>query len=146
MKASSKPCPRCGSVIPVEAPAGVCPRCALAAVAEPADSRGGRDPKPPTIEELIKAFPGLEFEGFLGAGGMGFVYRVKDRATGEIGALKVLLRELGISEGAVEVAVHRLRQRFREAVRSEIAQTLPAGADLEEELRYLIEVIAESCG
>jgi len=55
-----------------------------------------------------------------------------------------IARELGISEGAVKVAVHRLRQRFREAVRSEIAQTLPAGADLEEELRYLIEVLAEN--
>ena len=102
MNASSNPCPRCGSVIPVEAPAGVCPRCALAAVAEPADSRGGRNPKPPTIEDLTKAFPGLEFEGFLGAGGMGFVYRVRDRATGEIGALKVLLRELAEDPAFVE--------------------------------------------
>jgi hypothetical protein len=66
------------------------------------DLRGGRNPKPPTIEELTKAFPGLEFEGFLGAGGMGFVYRVRDRATGEIGALKVLLRELAEDPAFVE--------------------------------------------
>lgn len=56
-----------------------------------------------------------------------------------------IARQLRLSEGAVKVAIHRLRQRFREAVRSEIAQTLPAGADPEEELRYLVEVLADTC-
>lgn len=55
-----------------------------------------------------------------------------------------IARRLGISEGAVKVAVHRLRQRFRETVRSEISHTLPAGADPDEELRYLIEVLADT--
>ena len=57
-----------------------------------------------------------------------------------------IARELRITEGAVKVAIHRIRLRFREAVRSEIAQTLPQGADPEEELRYLIDVLAESGG
>lgn len=51
-------------------------------------------------------------------------------------------RELGLTEGAVKVAVHRLRKHFREAVRAEIAQTLPEGGDVEAELRYLAEVLA----
>jgi len=55
-----------------------------------------------------------------------------------------IARDLRITEGAVKVAIHRIRLRFREAVRSEIAQTLPQGADPEEELRYLIEVLAEN--
>jgi hypothetical protein len=33
-------------------------------------------------------------------------------------------RQLGISEGAVKVAVHRLRQRYRELLRAEIAHTV----------------------
>jgi len=50
-------------------------------------------------------------------------------------------RELGLSEGAVKVAIHRLRKRFRELVKAEIAQTVPDPADVQEELRYLVEVL-----
>jgi RNA polymerase sigma-70 factor (ECF subfamily) len=50
--------------------------------------------------------------------------------------------ELGMSEGAVKVAIHRLRLRFRERVKSEIAQTVPAESDIEDELRHLIAVLA----
>ncbi len=53
-----------------------------------------------------------------------------------------LARELGLTEGALKVAVHRLRRRFREAVRAEISQTLADGDDVQEELRYLIAVLA----
>ncbi|MNC96920.1 hypothetical protein D3C83_144230 [compost metagenome] len=47
-----------------------------------------------------------------------------------------------MSEGAVKVAIHRLRQRFREAVKSEIAQTMPTESDVDDELRHLIAVLA----
>lgn len=50
--------------------------------------------------------------------------------------------ELGINEGAVKVAVHRLRRRFRELVRAEIAQTVPEGEDVAAELRHLIDSLA----
>ncbi len=49
---------------------------------------------------------------------------------------------LGMSEGAVKVAIHRLRKRYRELVRAEVAQTVPESADVDEELRYLVEVLA----
>jgi len=52
-------------------------------------------------------------------------------------------RELGLSEGAVKVAVHRLRRRFRELVKAEIAQTVGDPAQVAEELRYLVEVLAQ---
>jgi RNA polymerase sigma-70 factor (ECF subfamily) len=42
----------------------------------------------------------------------------------------------------VKVAIHRLRKRFRELIRAEIAQTVPDPADTDAELRYLIEVLA----
>lgn len=50
-------------------------------------------------------------------------------------------KRLGMSESAVKVAVHRLRKRFREILKAEIAQTLPEGGDPDAELGYLAEVL-----
>jgi RNA polymerase sigma-70 factor (ECF subfamily) len=49
---------------------------------------------------------------------------------------------LGISETAVKVAIHRLRSRFRELIRGEIAATVNDPADIADELRHLIAVAA----
>jgi len=49
---------------------------------------------------------------------------------------------LGISEGAVKVAVHRLRKKFRDIVRDEIAQTVSSPAEIEDELRHLWSAVA----
>ena len=49
---------------------------------------------------------------------------------------------LGVSETAVKVAIHRLRKRFRETIRAEIAQTVDDSAEVDAELRYLVEVLA----
>ena len=49
---------------------------------------------------------------------------------------------LGLSEGAVKVVIHRLRKRFRDAVRSEIAQTLRDPSLVDEELRHLVEALS----
>jgi RNA polymerase sigma-70 factor (ECF subfamily) len=51
-------------------------------------------------------------------------------------------RQLGLTEGAVKVAVHRLRKRFRDAVRTEVAQTLHDPAMVDEELRQLIAALS----
>ncbi len=48
-------------------------------------------------------------------------------------------RELQTSETAVRVLLHRLRQRFRTMLRQELAQTLNERADLEAEMRHLLE-------
>ena len=47
----------------------------------------------------------------------------------------------GVSVGAVDVAVHRLRQRFGALLREEIARTVSSEAEVEEEIRYLISLI-----
>jgi RNA polymerase sigma-70 factor (ECF subfamily) len=48
---------------------------------------------------------------------------------------------LGISEGAVKVAAHRLRGRYRELLRSEIAQTVEEPKEIDDEIRSLFEVL-----
>jgi RNA polymerase sigma factor (sigma-70 family) len=48
---------------------------------------------------------------------------------------------LGMSEGAVKVAVHRMRRRCRELVRTEIAQTVAGPEEAEEELRDLFAAV-----
>ncbi len=49
--------------------------------------------------------------------------------------------ELGLSSGAVAVTVHRLRYRYRELVRDEIAQTVSNPAEVEEELHALLSAL-----
>ena len=49
---------------------------------------------------------------------------------------------LGLTEGAVRVAVHRLRRRYRELLREQIAQTVANDAEVEDELRYLVEIVS----
>jgi RNA polymerase sigma-70 factor (ECF subfamily) len=48
---------------------------------------------------------------------------------------------LNLSEGNVKVAVHRLRQRFRELLRAEVANTVGRPEDIDGELRHLISVL-----
>jgi DNA-directed RNA polymerase specialized sigma24 family protein len=60
---------------------------------------------------------------------------------GDGGAQSVAATQLGISEGAVKVSIHRLRQRFRDAVKAEVAQTVPDEGDVEDELRHLLAVL-----
>lgn len=53
-----------------------------------------------------------------------------------------LARELKMSEGAVKVAVHRLRQRYRALLRDTIADTVSSPDEVEDELRYLFRTLA----
>jgi RNA polymerase sigma factor (sigma-70 family) len=50
---------------------------------------------------------------------------------------------LDMSEGAVKVAVHRLRQRYRELLREEIAHTVSGPEEVEEEIRALFSALAD---
>jgi len=48
-----------------------------------------------------------------------------------------------LNEGAVRVAVHRLRVRFRDLVRAEIAETVTNDAEIESELKHLFAALAQ---
>ena len=50
-------------------------------------------------------------------------------------------REFGMTEGAVRQASYRLRQRYRQLLREEIAHTVMAAGDIEDELRHLVAVL-----
>ena len=60
----------------------------------------------------------------------------RDLSYGEIG------EKLGMSETAARVATHRLRRRFAQLVRKEIAQTVATPEAVEDEIRYLLQVMA----
>src|ERR1039458_8741243 len=64
-----------------------------------------------------------------------------DRGSIDYGALAA---ELGLSEGAARVAVHRLRKRFRELFRAAVADTVSGPGEVESELRYLVGVLGET--
>ena len=49
--------------------------------------------------------------------------------------------ELGMTEGALKVAAHRLRERYRAALREEVAATVASASDIDTELRHLIEAL-----
>jgi RNA polymerase sigma-70 factor (ECF subfamily) len=70
--------------------------------------------------------------------------RLKPALGGDRSAVdyRQLSRELTMSEGAARVAVHRLRQRYRELLRDEIAQTLAREDEVEEELRHLFSALS----
>jgi RNA polymerase sigma-70 factor (ECF subfamily) len=53
-----------------------------------------------------------------------------------------LAAELHMTEGAVKVAIHRLRARYRELLREEIAQTVSSCTEVEDEIRTLFAALA----
>ena len=50
--------------------------------------------------------------------------------------------ELGMTEGAVKVTIHRLRARYGEVLRAEIAQTVDDPESVDEEIEYLLTVLS----
>jgi RNA polymerase sigma-70 factor (ECF subfamily) len=53
-----------------------------------------------------------------------------------------LAAQLGMTEGAVKVAVCRLRERYRECLKEEISHTVASPAEVDEELHHLFRVLA----
>ena len=54
-----------------------------------------------------------------------------------------LAAKLDMNLGAIKVAVHRLRKRYRELIRAEIANTVDAAQDVDQEMRHLFQALVE---
>jgi RNA polymerase sigma-70 factor (ECF subfamily) len=70
--------------------------------------------------------------------------RLRPMLTGEPDAAsrKEIAESLNMTENAVNVAVHRLRRRFRHQLKDEVAETLADPGDIEDELRALLAILA----
>ena len=146
-------CPQCGDKFGANAPRGVCPKC-LIKVGLPSgvdiDKTAKSDEKngvptsvtppgrfvPPEPVELAKQFPQLEILELLGQGGMGAVYKARQKQLERIVALKILPPEVGRDPAFAERFTREARSMAK--LNHQYVVTLHEFGQTEEGLYYFI--------
>ncbi len=98
-----KICPGCRKPLAPSAPDGLCPECLVKAglptgadLGPDSQAEGGRASfVAPSVAEVARLFPQLEILSFIGQGGMGAVYRARQRELDRVVALKILPPDIG---------------------------------------------------
>jgi RNA polymerase sigma factor (sigma-70 family) len=92
------------------------------------------------LESIARAREDLRVESE--ARGKGDLFRALEGSlTGDEPPRSETAARLGMTEGAVKVAVHRLRKRYRELLRAEISKTVTEPSEIDDEMRHLVAAL-----
>src|ERR1051325_2598180 len=117
---ASRQCPQCGTPIKEDAPAGLCPNCLMSLNLKTETVLTGDTPpsRPPLLpDQIAPHFPQLEIIECLGRGGIGVVYKARQKSLNRLVALKLLAPE--------RVADAKFAERFTHEARAAAALNPP---------------------